>query len=188
MNNAAAFVLGLLIGWLVEWIIDWFYWRKRVNALEVELSECRSQSGKSFSVEKAQLEADMDNLRVQSQTCATQKAQLEADLASCKARAEAFTAEKAQLEARIAELELQASESATRLGGLRLDLPDNLEDIKGIGPKIAGMLRDAGITTFAALGALTVEDLRRLLGTAIQRLADEEDILAQARELAAKRH
>jgi hypothetical protein len=23
MNNAAAFVLGLLIGWLVEWAVDW---------------------------------------------------------------------------------------------------------------------------------------------------------------------
>lgn len=32
MNNAAAFVLGLLIGWMVEWVVDWFYWRRRVRA------------------------------------------------------------------------------------------------------------------------------------------------------------
>ena len=36
MNDAAAFVLGLLIGWLVEWIIDWLYWRGRIEKIARE--------------------------------------------------------------------------------------------------------------------------------------------------------
>lgn len=64
---------------------------------------------------------------------------------------------------------------------------DDLEVIKGIGPVIAAQLRAAGITTFAQLGALRAEQLREIIGDLVQRLADEEDILAQARELARRK-
>ena len=48
-------------------------------------------------------------------------------------------------------------------------------------------LNGAGIHTFEQLGALTVADLRRILGTTIQRLADEGSLLQQARDLARKK-
>ena len=63
-------------------------------------------------------------------------------------------------------------------------LPDDLVIIKGIGKVIAGKLNHAGITTFAQLGALSVPELRAIVGDGIARLADEEDLLAQARALA----
>ena len=61
---------------------------------------------------------------------------------------------------------------------------DDLEVIVGIGPVIARTLNNAGIFTFADLASLTVSDLRNIVGARIERLADEENILSQARQLA----
>jgi large subunit ribosomal protein L21 len=63
---------------------------------------------------------------------------------------------------------------------------DNLQIIKGIGPVIERKLNEAGVFTFAELGRLTAEDLRNILGKTIQRLADEDDLLRQARDLAGR--
>lgn len=49
---------------------------------------------------------------------------------------------------------------------------DDLELIEGIGPKIAGLLRGAGISTFAQLAATDVGRLREILEAAKLRLAD----------------
>lgn len=48
----------------------------------------------------------------------------------------------------------------------------DLEAIEGIGPKIAGVLREAGITTFAQLAATEVSALSEILQGANIRLAD----------------
>ncbi len=68
-----------------------------------------------------------------------------------------------------------------------VNLIDDLQQIRGIGPVIAKKLNDAGITTFAELADLTVTQLEEIVGEEIRRLADEEDILRQARELAARK-
>ena len=65
--------------------------------------------------------------------------------------------------------------------------PDDLKIIKGIGPVIERKLNDAGITTFEQLGNLTPADLQRILGNAIERLADEDALLQQARDLARRK-
>lgn len=49
---------------------------------------------------------------------------------------------------------------------------DDLEAIEGIGPKIAGIMRAAGITTFAELAASEVNTLNEILQGANLRLAD----------------
>ncbi len=41
--------------------------------------------------------------------------------------------------------------------------PDDLKRIEGIGPKIAGVLAEDGITTFAQLAAMTPDQLREVL-------------------------
>jgi large subunit ribosomal protein L21 len=63
---------------------------------------------------------------------------------------------------------------------------DDLQVITGIGPVIERKLNEAGIYSFEQLGRLDAEDLRRILGKTIQRLADEEALLRQARELAGR--
>lgn len=44
--------------------------------------------------------------------------------------------------------------------------PDNLQLIEGIGPKIAQIMKDAGINTFAALAAKSATELRAILDEA----------------------
>jgi predicted flap endonuclease-1-like 5' DNA nuclease len=63
--------------------------------------------------------------------------------------------------------------------------PDDLVIIEGIGPKIAGILNNAGITTFAALAAAKPEQLQEIMKTSGLRVpADPTTWPAQA-ELAA---
>lgn len=66
-------------------------------------------------------------------------------------------------------------------------IPDDLKTIKGIGPVIERKLNEAGIYTFEELGNLSAAGLRRILGNTIERLADEETLLRQARDLARRK-
>jgi predicted flap endonuclease-1-like 5' DNA nuclease len=66
-------------------------------------------------------------------------------------------------------------------------IPDDLKIIKGIGKVIERKLNDAGVYTFEQLGDLTAADLRSILGNAIERLANEESLLLQARDLARRK-
>jgi predicted flap endonuclease-1-like 5' DNA nuclease len=66
--------------------------------------------------------------------------------------------------------------------------PDDLKRIEGIGPKIASLLQDAGITTFAQLAAADVERLREILDAVNLRIANpttwpEQAALAAAGDL-----
>ena len=65
--------------------------------------------------------------------------------------------------------------------------PDDLTRIEGIGPKIAGLLQEAGITTFAQLAATDVEALRQILARAGRRFAmASPEAWPEQAELAAK--
>jgi predicted flap endonuclease-1-like 5' DNA nuclease len=60
---------------------------------------------------------------------------------------------------------------------------DNLKMIRGIGPAIEKRLNNAGVYTFEALAALSIAELENILGNA-RRLAQEDDLIAQAKKLA----
>jgi predicted flap endonuclease-1-like 5' DNA nuclease len=64
---------------------------------------------------------------------------------------------------------------------------DDLKMIKGIGPAIEKKLNSAGIHTYAALAALSQQQLEEILGNQLKRLKDEKDLIAQAKKLAKKR-
>jgi predicted flap endonuclease-1-like 5' DNA nuclease len=63
--------------------------------------------------------------------------------------------------------------------------PDDLAVIEGIGPKIAALLQDAGITTFNELAETEPARLESLLRDADLRLADPSSWPEQARLAAA---
>jgi len=63
--------------------------------------------------------------------------------------------------------------------------PDDLERIEGIGPKIAGLLQAAGITTFTQLATADLGRLKQILSDAGIRIADPTTWAEQARLAAA---
>lgn len=172
MSTFMAFILGLIVGWVIEWIIDWVYWRRR-------------------SWTSTQHE---DMLRERLEKVEAQNAELERQLSLQKAN-QASLQEKLSA----AEAELSAAKASSELAARSQVLPDveptpvrsmpiihdDLEVIKGIGPVIAKKLNAVGIYSFAELAALTPERLRELVGDVISRLADEDSIIEQAKQLAA---
>lgn len=61
---------------------------------------------------------------------------------------------------------------------------DDLKAIKGIGPAIEKKLNAAGVQTFAALAGLSPGELETILGSSLRRIADEAELIAQAKKLA----
>jgi predicted flap endonuclease-1-like 5' DNA nuclease len=56
--------------------------------------------------------------------------------------------------------------AAAKAAGFKLKNADDLEIIEGIGPKIAQLLRDAGVNTFAALSRMTPAQIQPILDKA----------------------
>lgn len=81
--------------------------------------------------------------------------------------------------------EVPVPEAAVRAAEAIPAQPDDLEIIEGIGPKIAGLLKAAGITTFAQLAEADLDRVQEILRAANLRLADPTTWAEQAR-LAAK--
>jgi predicted flap endonuclease-1-like 5' DNA nuclease len=93
-------------------------------------------------------------------------------------------AELAERDARIAQLEsaLVAARQAANVKAA----PDDLKQIKGIGPGIEALLHGIGITTFRQIAGLSADDRRRvgdLLGLFETRI-ERDDWVTQARALA----
>lgn len=73
-----------------------------------------------------------------------------------------------------------------RLKGKKVTLvaePDDLTTIKGIGLTFARRLQEAGVTSFAALAALSPDEVREMTAVANWQ-ADPADWIAAAKELA----
>ncbi len=66
--------------------------------------------------------------------------------------------------------------------------PDDLVSLEGIGPKVAGILNEAGITTFAALADAKAEDVQRILSAAGLQMMNPEGWIEQARLAASGDH
>lgn len=94
--------------------------------------------------------------------------------------------ENARLKARLQELENEQTASRSYDASVEATeiAPDDLTLIHGIGPVIADKLERAGVITFEALAALSSEQLKEILGDLVERLADEEDLLQQAKNFA----
>jgi predicted flap endonuclease-1-like 5' DNA nuclease len=105
---------------------------------------------------------------------------------------EQLSIERRSAEKKIEELTLANNNLVNEHAGLKAAqviptaVPDDLKIIKGIGPEIERRLNNSGITTFAQLAELTPQGLENILGEMVKRLASEESLLSQARELAKK--
>jgi predicted flap endonuclease-1-like 5' DNA nuclease len=209
MSPLVAFILGLLVGLLIEWIIDWVYWRKRLKALQLELDQTSAKLAAKDSQKSNNLEmqmaamADLNSLQEKNTGLETDNAALNQQIAALKMEKSALVeqlagcqgklsaAESAQAiekpQAQAAPVSTGAGTPTVRLAKAAAVQPDDLEIIKGIGPVINRKLNQGGIYTFEQLAALTPARLVEIVGDVIQRLADEDAIINQAKELAARK-
>lgn len=165
MNPWTAFIIGLLIGWVVEWIIDWVYWRRRrPGAPVVDDSECRAKV--------RSLEQEIESYKSQ--------------LASLQAAAAERVA------APTTQAQPQAAAGGLRSGGVDLSAveeetaprQDPLEELKGVSLELARLLHQAGVYTFAALGALKPSRLREIAVKGSLAPGGEVEIIKKARQAA----
>ncbi len=193
MNALVAFVLGLLSGWIIEWIIDWVYWRRRTGVLQDENNRLRDQLAQAQAATK-----DQEGHRQPPLAQAEEKnGELEGQLRARLAQAEARNKDLERQLAIQAPIPVGAPEKLASVEAGANVLPqsvpaappdqDDLILINGIGPVIAGKLGQAGIRTFDQLAHLTPDQLRGIVGDSISRLADEEDLITQAKHFAAQK-
>ena len=157
MRAFKVFIFGLLYGWVFKIAFDRIY-------RENEMEDIRNENA-SLKEYIRSLEAQ---LRPSSfETRATQVERSAPQAVALQAPAEEQT-------------ERRARPTAAQVASEK----DNLKVIRGIGPAIERKLNNAGIYTFAALAGLNKQDLETILGSQIKRLQDENDLIAQAKELA----
>jgi predicted flap endonuclease-1-like 5' DNA nuclease len=205
MSTIGAFVLGLIVGWVIEWIIDWVYWRHRIAEMTRRLEIAESSLSKQAEIRKSErslsdLESQLTKLKSENSSLQEKVAAFEAQQAAFQAPAVTAAAPPevmaADLEKQPAQINLEPPQvKTTELPAIQDEAPsemtppavhpDDLIVIKGIGPVISRKLNEAGIFTFRELAAITPERLREIVGNVIQQLANEEDILDQAKKLAA---
>ena len=114
--------------------------------------------------------------------CRAEKAALEVEVRTLLAGRRDFESKLASL-----EKELVVARAELVAGQIHVQ-PDNLQQIRGIGPIIEQKLNAAGIKTFDDLGTLTPARLEAIVGAEIKRLADEQGLIEQARGLAAAKN
>lgn len=80
----------------------------------------------------------------------------------------------------------QAMSAAAPAAPKAASTQDDLTKVEGIGPKIAGLFKDAGINTFAELAATEVEKMKEILAAAGKRYAiHNPETWAQQAQMAA---
>ena len=196
--NWLSFFIGALVGWLIELIIDFVFWRRRYQG---SASEAR------LRIELAGLEAKASQLEAQLVGCQEMREQYTAritELQACTAALQQAQNRLAALESEIEGLHtvpVEVQEPEVSLPDVQAEgveraapgivattiVPDDLRKIEGVGPKIAGILNEQGIQTFAQLAETDVARLRQILKEAGPRytLADPETWPEQARLAAA---
>lgn len=185
-----SFLIGLVIGWIAELIIDFLFWR-RAKEDSITLEEHRAQlAGAQRRIE--QLEESLATRDAEFLQVRGKADKLQADLAGqadCARQLAAAQQEITALKEQLAQTTSSAQAESTRLAGaVSVSVPsepvepDDLKKIEGIGPKIAGILNDAGILTFGQLAKTDTAVLQNILAQAGKRyqLADPSTWSEQA--------
>ncbi len=155
MSGLTLFFIGLLIGWVLEWFIDRYFWR----ATEEEI-----QSAEDCQADKQQMQAELDAAMAQVRDLQAQVEDAEAKIDELELAVEEATTKLAVHELE-KEDEAEAADEAAEEETAEPEVvePDDLTAIEGVGPKIDGILKAAGIQTFTQLAQADVENLRTIL-------------------------
>jgi predicted flap endonuclease-1-like 5' DNA nuclease len=166
-----AFLLGALLHWL-------FFCKKHGETIEILTKERDGLRAQLTNVEKdmASVKYQLDEANKDSQALKVSLSKCESDKAGLIAKA-AVAAKAADAAGGTTALGIAGTGGTAR--GLSGDYAailgtDNLQIVEGVGPKIDGLLKDAGINNWGVLGATSVDKLKEILDAAGSRyrLAD----------------
>ena len=179
LASLGAFLLGTLLNWL-------FFGRNRqqkINQLNADYDQLKADYSKmesEFGGLKYQIEQGEEALKSAKDDlikCESDKDVLKFKLQQATEKIELGTGEDISTDDDGNEGDSDGVVSRTidtdAVEAKVTDLPyagifesDNLQIIEGVGPKIEGLLKDAGFGTWAALGAAKSEDLKKVLDDA----------------------
>ena len=154
-------VLGALLGWLASWLVGRAY-RSALPAPRVV--ETIVERPVERVVEKI-VEKPVDR-PVDSPALLAQVASLSADAGQVPQLRAELSRLQAELDRLRAPVWPAIDVAAAKAAGFEIAGDDDLEVIEGIGPKIAELLKAAGIRTFAELAQASVLRLREILDAA----------------------
>jgi predicted flap endonuclease-1-like 5' DNA nuclease len=166
--------LSFLIGVLVGGVIVYFFWRRKSQeAREIELA-LRQRLADTES-ETRRLTSQLDGLKPQKEQFATCQAEVQMKTEKLQQVTEQLSAAEGQI--RTLREQLAAAETKVEVAKDRAtpeaakevaasDQPDDLTKIEGIGPKVAQVLNENGIFTFAQLAQTDATRLRAILQAA----------------------
>ncbi len=131
-------------------------YEEKEKALASQVADLQTKEAelKALSASYEERSGELDEAQTQITSLAAQTGDLEAKLADCESRQASSATPDAGAEA--------ASFAVTASTPSEIE-PDDLRKIWGIGPKIAKILRDNGINTFAELAATDVARLDAIL-------------------------
>lgn len=196
-----AALLGLMLGWYltrIAAVADRRALLGRVRSAEAAAGELRSEleaataakgglegERNALSREIADLKAELDSDETRIEAEQTELAVLQQELDQCRAAlAAAESAPQAEL---VPEASVVAPEPGTSVEtGAHATGADDLQRIKGIGPKIAGLLNELGVHRFEQIAAWQATDIEWINGSLkFKGRVEREDWVGQARSLLA---
>ncbi len=162
-----AFLLGLLLGWFL-----WSKWKSMYNDSQADLASWKAKAN-GFEADLSSLRYEKEKVDVALKDCKRKSADLDIKLKACEeAKAALSSGVDSGGGENLASAALGFAAGNVAAGGGALTgygailKEDNLQVVEGIGPKIKGLLKDAGITTWAALAAAAPEKLSEILNAA----------------------
>ena len=147
-------LIAALLGFLIGYFLEKGRCKKKCDILDEEIASLKEKIRK-LEEEKLKLQSDIRKAEEEKVTLQSDVRRMDDEIATLK-----LTIEKLEKEARL--LAEQAALKAVQVPHAKV-VADDLKVVIGIGPKIARLLMDHGITTWKALSETSPATIREIL-------------------------
>ena len=161
-------LIAALLGFLIGYFLERGRWKKKCDLLEEEIASLKARIRK-LEEEKQTLQADVQRLEGEKHALQADVRRIEGEKQTLQADVRRMDDEIATLKLTIEKLEKEARLLAEKVPLKAAEVPhakieaDDLTVVIGIGPKIARLLMDHGITTWKALSETSPATITEIL-------------------------